>query len=330
MSVDERDWDAAIDAIHAADDVALACHLGPDGDALGSLLALTLGLRSLGKKTVSSWGSDPFAVPALYSYLPGLDLLTEPTSFPLSPALLVTFDTGSLDRLGSLEPHARSARTVLVVDHHASNTRYGDINLVDPDAAASAVLVEELLLRLGVQVDADIAACLYTGLSTDTGSFRFAATTPEVHALAGRLLATGIRHDEISRAIWDTNRFAYLKLLGTLLDRTALVAAEGLVWTWVSHDDLLASDVLIEEIEGVIDIIRTAREAEVSVICKQATDGRWLVSMRSKGAVDLGEIAVSLGGGGHKFAAGYTSDDEPPATMERLRAALRDAPRLSR
>ncbi len=340
MSVDEADWAAAVATLEAADSVALACHLGPDGDALGSLLALTLALRALGKNTVSSWGSEPFSVPAMYSYLPGLDLLSEPASFPVKPALLVTFDTGSLERLGSLEEHARAAGTVLVVDHHSSNTRYGDIHLVDAAAAASAVLVEELIRRLGVPLAPDIAACLYTGLSTDTGSFRFAATTPEVHALAGRLLATGIRHDEISRAIWDTNRFAYLKLLGLLLDRAELIGGESLVWTWVSREDLADSGVLIEEIEGVIDVIRTSVEAELAVICKQTPDGHWLVSMRSKGAVDLSEVAVGLGGGGHRFAAGFTSEEDldsdrraghpPEMTMSRLRAALRVAPRLPR
>ncbi|HVE64623.1 MAG TPA: bifunctional oligoribonuclease/PAP phosphatase NrnA [Mycobacteriales bacterium] len=330
MSVTEADWAAAVAAIEAADDIALACHLGPDGDALGSMLALTLALRTLGKKTVSSWGSEPFAVPSLYSFLPALDLLTEPASFPVAPPLLVTFDTGSIERLGTLEGCARTAQTVLVVDHHASNTRYGHIHLVDGAAAASAVLVEELVRRLGVEVDADIAACLYTGLSTDTGSFRFAATTPDVHAMAGRLLATGIRHDEISRAIWETNRFAYLKLLGILLDRAELLTEDELVWTWVSREDLAASDVLIEEIEGVIDVIRTSVEAEIAVICKQVPDGRWLVSMRSKGAVDLSDVAVGLGGGGHRFAAGYTTAEAPTAILAELRAALRAAPRLPR
>lgn len=326
MSSDEATWRAAVDAIHAHDDIALACHVGPDGDALGSLLALSLALRQLGKRTVSSWGSDPFAVPAMYSYLPGLELLAEPAAFPATPALLVTFDTGSVERLGSLAPHARAAQQVVVVDHHASNTRYGDVNLVDADAAASAVLVAGLIDRLGVPVTADIAACLYTGLSTDTGSFRFSATTPEVHHLAARLLATGIRHDEIARSIWDTNRFAYLKLLGLLLERTRLEADDRVVWTWVSQRDLVAADVLIEEIEGVIDVIRTAAEADVAVICKQAVDDRWLVSMRSKGGADVGALAVAFGGGGHRFAAGFTTDTAPDATVSALLSALRDGP----
>ena len=319
MSVDAVTWDRAVAEISAADEVALACHVGPDGDALGSMLALTLGLASLGVPVVASWGSDPFTVPTMYQYLPGLDLLTPPQSFPAAPDLLVTFDTGSVARLGSLAGPARAAGTVVVVDHHASNTRYGDVNVVDPEAAATAVLVDDLLTRLGVGLTPDIAACLYTGLSTDTGSFRFSATTPEVHHLAARLLATGIRHDEIARSIWDTNRFAYLKLLGRLLDRAQLLPDDALVWTSVSREELAGGGVLLEEIEGAIDVIRTAAEAEVAVICKQSPDGAWLVSMRSKGAVDVGAVAVALGGGGHRFAAGFTTDDEPPVAVQRIR-----------
>ncbi len=322
-------WRDAVESLRAAEDVALACHLGPDGDALGSMLALAIGLRSMGKTVTASWGSDPFTVPPMYTYLPGLELLIEPEYFPQSPALLVTFDTGSLERLGSLQATAARAGTVIVLDHHMSNTAFGDINVVDPTAAATAVLVDQLLQRLGVPLTADIAACLYTGLSTDTGSFRFASTTPEVLQLGARLLATGIKHDEIARAIWDTNRFPYLKLLGALLARAELIEAEGLVWTWVSADDLRAHEVLIEEIEGVIDVIRTSIEAQVAVICKQSADGRWLVSMRSKGAVDVGSVAVAFGGGGHRFAAGFTSPLEPEPTMEQLRAALRDALRVA-
>jgi phosphoesterase RecJ-like protein len=212
---------------------------------------------------------------------------------------------------------------VLVVDHHATNTRYGDINLVDADAAASAMLVLELVDRLGVPVDADVATCLYTALSTDTGSFRFAATTPEVHHVAARVLATGFRHDEVSRAIWDTHRVPYLKLLGRLIDRATVVQPDSVIWTWVSQRDLTEADVALDEIEGVIDVLRTADEAEVAVVCKQAPDGRWLVSMRSKGAVDVGAVAVRLGGGGHRFAAGFTADPAPPELMRVVLDALR-------
>lgn len=321
VDVPDDVWDEAIALLRGADEVALACHVGPDGDALGSLLALALGLRSLGKTVVASWGSEPFEVPSQYAFLPGLDLLSSPEAFPAAPPVLVTFDTGSVDRLGVLAPAAESAGAVVVVDHHASNTRYGSVNLVDPDAAASTLLVDELLRRLGVPLDKDVAACVYTGLTTDTGSFKYQATTPAVHDVAARLLATGIDHAAIAREVWDTKPFGYVKLLGVLLDRATL--EDGLVWTWSTQADFATYGVGMEDIEGAIDVLRTTAEADVAVVCKEAADGMYAVSMRSKGGADVGSLAVSLGGGGHRYAAGFTSDAGLATTMDRVRAGLR-------
>jgi bifunctional oligoribonuclease and PAP phosphatase NrnA len=318
----------AVDLIDDADAVALLCHLGPDGDALGSMLALGLALRAQGKHVVGSWGSDPFVVPPMYLFLPGLDMLSQPHDFPSEPDLLITFDTGSLDRLGTLAPVADKAGRVVMIDHHASNTCFGEVNVLAPEAAATAEIVYHLIRALGVAIDRDIAACLYTGLTTDTGSFKFSATSPSVHEIAAELLRTGMRHDLIARRIWDTNRFAYISLLGRLLSRARLEPEHELVWTYSTGADLSDSGVLMEEMEGVIDVIRTAEESEVAVICKQDLDGTLKVSMRSKGRVDVGTMCVALGGGGHRFAAGFTSFADVPTTMDRVRAQLDAAPRL--
>jgi phosphoesterase RecJ-like protein len=332
MTTDAGAWDRAVASLRSARTVALTCHIAPDGDALGSVLALGLALRGLGTEVVASFDSEPFAVPRAYASLPGQDLLVRPVDFPAAPPLLITFDTGSLDRLGVLAPAAEAAGCVINVDHHASNTRFGaqlgGLDLLEPDAASSSVLALELADRLGVELTADIAACVYTGLTTDTGSFKFAAVTPATHELAARLLSTGMRHDLISRAVWDTNRFGYLKLLGRLLDRTSLEPAHELVWTWCTADDLGQQGVGLDEIEGVIDVLRTAEEAEVAVICKGRADGAWLVSTRSKGRVDVGAICVRLGGGGHRFAAGFTSTESLDAVVAALRTEIDAAPRL--
>lgn len=323
----------AVALLRQHDEIALACHVNPDGDALGSMLALGLGLRALGKRVVASWGSEPFEVPAAYASLPGLDMLVPAVDFPSAPALLVTFDTGSADRLGALADRVGSAGDVLVVDHHTTNTRFGTVNLVEESAAATAVVVVELLDQLGVEVTAEIAAPVYTGLITDTGSFKYAATTPSVHELAARLLATGIRHDRISREIWDTASFGYVKLLGLVCARAVLEPDEvnglGLVWTAIGVEDLDRFGLALSDVEGVIDVVRTAREAEVAVVCKiDPEDGLLKVSTRSKGAIDVGAVCSALGGGGHRFAAGFTSYTSLPDTMATLRSALSAAPRL--
>jgi len=333
VTVAESDWAGALHLLESADEVALACHVGPDGDALGSMLALGIALRARGTKVLASWGSEPFEVPAAYSCLPGLDLLVPAEQIPAEPALLVTFDTGSTDRLGVLADRVETAADVLVVDHHVTNTRFGTVNLVDDTAAATAVVVVELLDRLGWEVTADVAAAVYTGLVTDTGSFKYAATTPQVHELAARLLATGIRHDLISRYIWDTAPFAYVQLLGAVCARAELepddVGGLGLVWTTVGEQDLLRHGLALSDVEGVIDVLRTSMEAEVAAVLKtDPADGLLKVSTRSKGAVDMGAVCEALGGGGHRFAAGFTSAEDVPATLLRLRRALASTPHL--
>jgi phosphoesterase RecJ-like protein len=332
--VTERDWDDAVRLLDQADEVALLCHVGPDGDALGSMLGLGAALRGKGVTVVASFGDERMSVPSSYAYLPAQDLLVKPEDFPAAPALLVTFDTGSADRLGSLADRLETAGTTLVLDHHASNTRYGTVNLVEPAAAATAVVVAELLDRLGLPLTAEIAAPLYTGLVTDTGSFKYAATTPAVHELAARLLATGIRHDLISRSIWDTASLSYVRLLGEVCARAQLDPAAarglGLVWTSVRAEDLSRHGLALSDVEGVIDVVRTAVEAEVAVVLKEdPSTGLLRVSTRSKGAVDVGAVCVGLGGGGHRFAAGYTSSEDVDATLARLTSALQAAPHLA-
>ncbi|MCU1592105.1 MAG: phosphoesterase RecJ domain protein [Frankiales bacterium] len=331
-----KDWSAALAAIGGADEIALLCHVGPDGDALGSMIGLGAALRARGSRVVASFGTatgEPFAVPPTYGFLPALDLLVKPDDFPVAPEVLVTFDTGSLDRLGSLADRVAAAGTSVVVDHHATNTRYGSVNLVDTDAAATAVVVAELLDRLDLPITAEVAAPLYTGLVTDTGSFKYVATTPAVHELAARLLATGIRHDLISRAIWDTASLPYVRLLGDVCSRAELDASAagglGLVWTTIRPDDLVRHGLGLADVEGVIDVVRTAQEAEVTAVLKGEPDsGAVRVSLRSKGVIDLGELCVPLGGGGHRYAAGFTSYDGFDSTLDRLRDALSSAPHL--
>jgi len=329
-AIPESVWDRAVAAIERADRVALACHVSPDGDALGSMLALGLALRAAGRRVVASFGDRRFAVPRLLRFLPGQHLLVEPADYPAAPDLMIVFDVSTMDRLGLLADSARGAGELVVIDHHASNAgaaAFGTLRLVDPSAAATTVLTEQLIKRLGLAVDRDIAACLYTGLVTDTGSFRYSCTTPEVHAMAGRLIATGLHPDEIARELWDRSPFGYLKVLAAALDRAVLeteaAEARGLVWTYVTRADRAAAGLPYEEVEGVIDVVRRADEADVAVVVKEDDDGAWQVSARSKGAIDVGRACAALGGGGHARAAGFTSRVPPDATLDLLRPLLR-------
>ncbi|HZQ85430.1 MAG TPA: DHH family phosphoesterase, partial [Acidimicrobiales bacterium] len=300
------DLDRAAELLRDATTVGLVCHVDPDGDALGSLLGLHHLCRANGKDSVASW-PEPFVVAPHYAFLPGLEDCTKPADFPDEPDVVVTFDCGSLQRLNELGAAATRARAhggLIVLDHHVTNARYGSVNVVDASAAATAVVVRKLASRLGWPLTREAALCLYTGLVTDTGRFQYDATCSEVFTLAAELSTFDLPIASMSRQLFEEHRFAYLRLVGTCLDRAELDADLGLVSTWVSADDLRGYDVSIEETEGLIDLVRRAKEADVACVLKEASSGV-RVSLRSLGAVDVSAIATRFGGGGHAFAAGF-------------------------
>ncbi len=313
-SISQEEWQAAATAIADAGQTVISCHLNPDGDALGSALALQRGLENAGRAAVVSF-SEPFVVPPQYRFLAGLDRLVPPAQVPSSPDLLVCFDAGSLDRLGSLVTAFEDAATTVVVDHHASNTRFGDVNLVDPAAPASAVLCRELLHRLDLPLDTEIATCLYTGLVTDTGRFQYQATSPETHLLAAELLGAGVQQYEVSKALFETNDIGYLRLAAVALGRIAQVPEASLVWTSVTLADLAVQGIDMDQTEGLIDLVRTDAASDVAAVLKEQPDGSHKVSLRSKGGTNVGELATRSGGGGHAFAAGFTSSLGVEATV---------------
>ena len=329
--VSEAEWSAAVEAVRGltpgpeGDEVQLICHVNPDGDALGSMLGFALGLRRLGFTRLRATFPGVFELPVPYQNLPGLDLLVPQDEAFTEPAMVMTFDVAGESRLGDLRS-LLATPCVIVLDHHASNTRFGRLNLVDPGAAATSVVVDGLLGRLGVPLDAEIAECLYVALATDTGSFKFELTTPAVHELAARLIATGLRPGDISRRIFDTRPFGAMKLAGEVLGRAALdptaAGGHGMVWTWATLADLARYDQRPYVLDTLIDPVRSVAEADVAVLVKQAAENEWGVSLRSKGAVDVSKVAVALGGGGHRLAAGFTGHGAPGEVVAQVRALL--------
>lgn len=324
--ISDDEWAAALTLLRRADEVCLLCHVRPDGDALGSMLGLAQALRSRGARVLPTFEDAAHGLPESLAPTPGAELIVLPEALPAVPQVVVTLDTGSRGRLGRLEPLAAAAEAVVVIDHHVTNTRYGTHHLVDPQAPATAAVVAELVDRLGLSLTAPVAEALYTGLVTDTGSFRFASTSPETHRLAARLVATGFGHDAVSRRLFDTNRLAYLKLLSRALARAVLEPAaaggRGLVWTSVPARDRADLGVTVDEVERVVSSLRTAAEAEVAAVLKEDDAGVWVVSLRARETVDVGAVCTGFGGGGHRLAAGFTSPWPADETVRRLRDAL--------
>jgi bifunctional oligoribonuclease and PAP phosphatase NrnA len=358
----EAEWARALKILSGAGEICLACHVRPDADALGSMLAVAAALHAAGTRgtvpgdtvpgdtgpgntgpgdtgpgdtgpgngrpavrVVASFGDQPFAVPGILRFLPGVDVLSPPEDYPRRPSVMVTFDAASPDRLGLLESRAAAADELIVLDHHASNAGFGTVRLVDPAAPATVVLARELIGRLGIELTRDIALCLYAGLVTDTGSFKF-STTPRTHLLAAELLSTGIDPGAVARELFDRAPFGYLELLSAVLGRAELepqaAGGLGLVWAAVTRADRAQAGLLLDAVEPVIDVLRRTDEAEVAVVLKESDNGDWLVSTRSKGRVNVGRACQALGGGGHAQAAGFTATGTAAAAMAALRERL--------
>jgi bifunctional oligoribonuclease and PAP phosphatase NrnA len=329
--VPEGAIDAAVTRLRAAADagatVVLAAHVQPDGDALGSALALHLGLQQLGAVTVPTVGERPLRVPATLSVLPAIDEVVPASAVPRPDAvdLLVTLDAASPERLGSARDYLDAGVPTIVVDHHAAATPFGDVPLVAPTAAATAQIVAELLDRLEVPLTRELATCLYVGLVTDTGRFSYPATDRDVFELAGRLLDVGVDHAALNQRLFETRSLGELRLLGRALERLTFVADLALVHTYLTPEDLVAAGAGGEATESLIDVVRTADVAELAAVCKPAPDGSWRVSLRSRGRIDVGAVAERRGGGGHTGAAGYTATGPIAAVLEDLVTALREA-----
>ena len=307
-------------SIGDSDELALACHIGPDGDALGSMLGLCLAARAASKRVVASFGS-PFVVPRNFNFLP-IDLLIPPSHFPDSPGLMVVLDAGSAGRLGELAANAGKASELIVIDHHVTNEGFGDIAVVDPEAAATAELVVKVLKALEWPITEDVANCLLTAIVTDTGRFQYANTRPDTLRLAADLVAAGADPTEIARHVYEQAPFGYLKAAGAALSRAELDSELGLVSTVLTQEDLNEAGIDWSDTDNLLNTLRLAEEADTAVIVKVHDDGQIKVSLRSRGATDVGSLAVALGGGGHRLAAGFSAASEVETVLKEIRARI--------
>jgi nanoRNase/pAp phosphatase (c-di-AMP/oligoRNAs hydrolase) len=211
---------------------------------------------------------------------------------------------------------------LLVIDHHASNNMFGTANFVDVEADSTTLLVADILDAWGKPIDPDVAHCIYAGLTTDTGSFRWASA--RALRLAARLVEIGVDNAAISRTLIDSHPFVWLPMLSRVLGSAKLlsdaVGGRGLVYAVVGNRDVASSRP--EEVESIVDIVRTTQQAEVAAVFKEVDPDQWSVSMRAKTAVDLAAVASGFGGGGHKLAAGYSTSGTIEDAVASLRAAL--------
>ena len=325
MALPAEAFDRAAEVLRDVGRAVLVCHVNPDADAMGSMLGLGVFLSARGAEVWATVPNGLADLPRWVESLPGRELLVAPGDLPKEPPVVVTLDAADLARLDGLDHLIERAGTSVCIDHHRTNPGFATINLIDPEAAATAEVVYRLMARIGGEIGPEAAACLYAGLVTDTGRFQFESATPEVLRIAADLRERTFDHSRLAQALYEDNSLSYLRLLGTILERAKLVPEADLVWTWLTRKDLAGARVAIQETDDVIDVLRTARESDVAAVVKEQRDGGFKVSMRSRGMTNVAAVAERFAGGGHRLAAGYTSKATLEETGKALIAALTEA-----
>jgi bifunctional oligoribonuclease and PAP phosphatase NrnA len=281
---------------------AVLSHVRPDGDALGSTLALALSLKGLGKE-VRAWNEEGML--EKYNFLAQAELLTQPPSEPEDFDVAVALDTAVQNRLGSTTSAVRHAKLWINIDHHPSNPRYGDLVYIDPTAPATGQILFEFLTNQNFPITPEIAENLYAAISTDTGSFQYPNTTVRTFEIAAELVRCGVEVGRISQLLYENFPRRRIELLRELLSTMQFGCDGKLAWFSLSQAAALALGVIPEDNEGLIDHLRAIRGVIVAIFFEELIDGKVRVSMRSKNeAVDVCAICTQFGGGGHVLAAG--------------------------
>lgn len=311
--------DRAIRLVQSSRDIWLGTHIRPDGDALGSLLGLSLALEQTGRR-VAPLCADP--VPDNYRFLPGAGRVSpEPPEW--KPDLGIVMDCDGLSRLGRLEPAFEGLPCLIDIDHHHTDRAFGDEQLVDSTAGATAEIVYDLLQGLELQPDADVGTCLYTAILTDTGRFCYGNTTDRSLRIAAEMVAAGAAPDRIARRIYEERSVEATHLLGVALSRLSAHLEGQVVSSVLTQQDFRETGAAPGDTEGIIDHLRAIGGPRVALLLVEPNHDAVRVSLRSDGSVDVSEIALGFGGGGHMMAAGCTV----PGTAEGVRARILEAVR---
>ncbi len=317
------DLQAIAGALREHDRFLVVTHENPDGDALGSLLAVTLALRSLGKDVVMYLaGGAP--LPHEYGFMPLSDLRREPPA-DAAERVLLAVDCAKEERIGDPDASSR-APLVLNIDHHHDNTRFGDVNLIVPDASSTGEVLRDVMREIGAELSPEVAEPLYIALVTDTGRFQYSNTTAKSLRLAAELVDAGADLHTVFQHVYETVEFAKLKLLARVLERAEVIEGGRIIVSHLLRSDFADVGASEPYSEGLIDYLRAVEGAELAVfIREQMGDGAHghKGSLRASiDELDVSAIARRFGGGGHRQAAGFSSDDTLSEIVETVRVGF--------
>ncbi len=291
--------------------VLLASHVNPDGDAIGSLLAMGLALEKQGCD-VELYNES--SIPAVYRFLPGVNRIRQQLGAVQRFDTAVVLDCGDLTRVGSQMDRMTAIPTIINIDHHSTNTHFGQHQLVDVDACATSEIIHRLIEAMELKMDAAMATAIYTGILTDTGSFRFSNTNQGAFAICEAMVALGVSPSSVARHVYGTYSLGRIKLLNLALDSIEISADGHLSIMTVTRQMLADTGTQPEDADGLINYARRIQDVKVAALIHELENGshapgphkRFHVSLRSDGSVDVARIASGFGGGGHAGAAGFS------------------------
>ncbi|WP_163857833.1 DHH family phosphoesterase [Paenibacillus elgii] len=308
---------AAAGFIREQDDFLVVAHVQPDGDAAGSTFAVAWMLQSLNKRfTLINEGR----IPDKFMYMAGPHTVIEYVKDPPERkfSAVISVDCADFGRIGLVSECFAQERKLLNIDHHATNDGFGTVNLVRSDAAATVEVLYDLALELNLEFTPELNDCIYTGLLTDTGGFRYSNTTPKVMQIAADMLARGVKGYELAERLLETMTLGQVSLLKRSLNTLSFAHENKVAWLSVTLDDLSATDASSEDMDGLVNYARNVEGVEVGMLFKEKEPGIIKVSFRSGGLADVAALAQKFGGGGHVKAAGCTIRGSMSETVERV------------
>ncbi len=306
--------DNIIEEIRKAESIIILTHETPDGDAIGSTLAMKLALKTIGKKAEVVIKEYP----RIFNYLPGREEVkneTETQKYDLA----ISLDCADLKRLVGKE-YFEEAKQTIVIDHHGSNQMYGDINFVNPVAPACCQILIGMFEYFNIELDKEIGTCILTGIITDTGGFRYSGVTPETFEFTAELLQKGVNVAEISKKVLDTRTKANFELMKRVIDRMEFFEDGKVSFTYITNKDLEDVNAEIGDHEGLVEIGREVEGVEVAVFIRQKEDDeyKYKISMRSNNYVNVSDVCFTFGGGGHPRAAGAVTQGDVEQVKQKV------------
>ncbi len=317
--------DQIIQHLKNSKNVLLVTHINPDGDALGSMIAMGISLELWNKDTTFY---NESAIPTMYHFLPSVDRIVRNINNTDSYDTVIILDCGNIQRIGKLAVTVSKIPCIINIDHHVSNIAFGNFQMIDSSACATAEIIYRLIKKMAIPINKDIATAIYTGILTDTGSFRFSNTNKNAFAISNEMIEMGVDPYSVARQVYETYSFGRIKLLNMALDSIEISHNGKLSMMAITKDMFEKTGTQPEYINGLINYARSIENIEIAVLIQEVMNNnkesdnttQFHVSLRSSGTIDVAAIASSFGGGGHSSAAGFSIE----STLSDLKARIVD------